>query len=121
MDADERGLGRERFKLNEEMDNKIKKAFERKNIIWRKHALIRMMERDIPRNDVFNAISNGKIIETYPDIKPYPGYLMFGQVDEKMLHIVISWDEDANSAYVITVYVPDVDHFQENGKTRKER
>jgi len=87
MDADERGLGRERFKLNEEMDNKIKKAFERKNIIWRKHALIRMMERDIPRKDVFNAISNGKIIETYPDIKPYPGYLMFGQVDEKMLHI----------------------------------
>ena len=107
--------------MNEEMDNKIKIAFERKNIVWRKHALIRMMERDISRNDVFHAISNGKIIEIYPDIKPYPGYLIFGQVDEKMLHIVISWDEGANGAYVITVYVPDADHFQENGKTRKER
>jgi hypothetical protein len=107
--------------LNREIDNKIKKAFERKNIVWRKHALIRMMERDISRNDVFNAISNGKIIETYPDIKPYPGYLIFGQADKKMLHTLLSWDEDEFIAYIITVYIPDADHFQENGKTRKER
>lgn len=119
MNTDERRWGRS--KLNEEMENKIKIAFERKKIFWRKHALIRMMERDISRNDVFNAISNGKILETYPDIKPYPGYLIFGQFDGKMLHVVISWDEDANGVYVITVYVPDTDHFQENGKTRKER
>ena len=50
------------------MHKKIQKAFKSKNIVWRKHALIRLLERDISRNDVFNAIYNGKIIEMYLDI-----------------------------------------------------
>ncbi|MFZ2631284.1 MAG: DUF4258 domain-containing protein [Desulfosalsimonadaceae bacterium] len=57
------------------MYKKIQKAIENKNIVWRKHALIRMLERDISRNDVFKTIYNGKVIETYPDIKPYPGLM----------------------------------------------
>jgi hypothetical protein len=103
------------------MYKKIQKAFESKSIVWRQHALTRMLERDISRNDVFTAIYNGKVIEAYPDLKPYPGYLVFGQAGKKMLHVVISWDEKAKIAYVVTAYTPDMDHFQENGETRKER
>jgi len=79
-----------------------------------------MLERNISRNDVFHAINNGKVIETYPDIEPYPGYLVFGHAGKKRLHVVISWDDMAKAAYVVTVYIPDADHFQENGETRKE-
>jgi len=45
---------------------------------------------------------------------------VLGQGGEKTLHVVVSWDEDAGTAYVVTAYIPDLDHFQENGETRKE-
>ena len=35
-------------------------------IIWTKHCLERMQERDISRADVKNGISTGEIIEEYP-------------------------------------------------------
>ncbi len=103
------------------MFQKIQKAFENRQVVWRQHALGRMLERDITRHDVFAAIQNGKIVESYPEIKPYPGYLITGQTSQKKIHVVVSWDEEAQAAYVITVYIPDMDHFEENGETRIER
>jgi hypothetical protein len=35
--------------------------------------------------------------------------------------VVIAWDESTNFVYDITAYIPDMEHFQENGITRKER
>jgi len=97
----------------------IQKAFENKQVVWRQHALTRMLERDISRQDVFFVIQSGKIIESYSDSNPYPGCLISGQFNQKKLHIVVSWDEEVQFAYVITAYVPDLDHFEKNGETRK--
>jgi hypothetical protein len=38
----------------------------------------------------------------------------------RRIHVVVAWDESANFVYVITAYIPDMEHFQENG-IRKER
>ncbi len=100
---------------------KIQKAFKDKCVIWRQHALARMMERGITRHDVFNAVQNGKAIEHYPEIEPYPGCLIAGESCRKTIHVVASRDKDALAAYVITVYIPDATHFEENGETRKKR
>ncbi len=48
---------------------KIQKAFKDKCVIWRQHALARMMERGITRHDVFNAVQSGKAIEHYLKIE----------------------------------------------------
>lgn len=80
-----------------------------------------MMERDISRQDVFNAIQNGQIIEAYDESTPYEGFLIFGTAEKKPLHIVISWDEENCISYIITSYVPDEHHFELDWKTRKIR
>ena len=98
----------------------IKKAFQDKQIIWRQHALVRMMERGITRHDISTAIQYGKIIESYPETKPHPGLLISGKSGQKMIHVVLAWDETAQMAYVITAYIPDLDHFEKNGLTRKK-
>jgi len=53
----------------------ISKAIESGNFVWRKHALERMLERDIARDEVIETILNGIDIENYPNDKPYASAL----------------------------------------------
>ncbi|MHB1231486.1 MAG: DUF4258 domain-containing protein [Burkholderiales bacterium] len=40
------------------------------------HALGRLLERGISRDDVLSVIGDGEIIESYPSSKPLPSYLI---------------------------------------------
>jgi len=103
------------------MLSKIREALTEGNIIWRQHVLARMLERNISREDVFNAIHNGEIIESYLESNPYPSCLIAGYSGNRQVHVVAAWDDDACAVYLITVYTPDRQYFQENGITRKVR
>ena len=103
------------------MLSKIRKALTEGNIIWRQHVLARMLERNISREDVFNTIHNGEIIEFYLESNSYPSCLIAGYSGNRQVHVVAAWDDDACAVYLITVYTPDRQHFQENGITRKAR
>ena len=50
----------------------LKIAVENVHIEWQRHALERMMEREISRDIVKKVLSSGEIIEDYPDDKPTP-------------------------------------------------
>jgi len=57
--------------------------------------------------EVYQAICKGEIIQEYPDDKPYPSVLIFGQTNNKRpLHIVCSYNNDEDIAIIITVYEP---------------
>jgi hypothetical protein len=58
--------------------NLFVKAVKNGRIRWQKHALERMLERDIFRNDVKEVIIEGEIIEEYPGDLPYPSVLILG-------------------------------------------
>ncbi len=55
-------------------------AIIKSRIEWQRHALEKMMERGISRKAVRDVLLNGKIIESYPDDKPYPNALFLGWV-----------------------------------------
>lgn len=96
----------------------IKSLFAQRKIKWYQHALERMQERDISREDVRSCIMNGEIIEDYPDDFPYPSCLIFGHTtDNKVLHAVVSITEEQIG--IITVYYPNTQKFEDDLKTRK--
>ncbi|MBN2487616.1 MAG: DUF4258 domain-containing protein [Methanosarcinaceae archaeon] len=65
-----------------------------------------MIERNIKRREVKEAIENGTIIEEYTDDKPLPTYLINGKtLDLRPIHTVIGIDEEVVA--IITVYEPD--------------
>lgn len=103
------------------MLNNIQEALNRKNVVWRQHALARMLERDISREDIFCVIRQGEMIEWYAEAKPYPGCLIAGVSGSKQIHVVAAWDETDHTVYIVTAYMPDKDHFHVNGITRKEK
>ena len=98
----------------------IKKSFGLGKVRWRQHALTRMMERNISRQDVQDVIEHGEIIENYPDTKPYPSCLVFGTITGKTLHVVVAFDENSGITYIITAYEPSEKHFFPDLKTRKK-
>lgn len=91
---------------------------EIREFVWRKHALERMLQRSIARDEVMQCALNGEIIETYADDYPYPSCLVL-QIGTEPLHIVMAIDTDI--CYIITAYRPNENEFEEDFKTRKKR
>jgi hypothetical protein len=81
------------------------------SILWKNHALERMMERVISRAQVKQAISQGSIIEYYPDDYPIPSLLHATPVPEP-LDAAVAYDSASQLCHVITDYRPDLIHFE---------
>ena len=81
------------------------------NYIYRLHAIERMFERDISEDDVESVVKNGKVLETYINDKPYASYLCLGFVDDRVIHVVYSKDQE-NSIIIITVYEPNITKWE---------
>lgn len=61
----------------------------------------------------------GEIIEDYADDKPFPTALFLGWLQEEPFHVVTALDPVSGYCFVITVYRPDLDHFEPDYKTRR--
>ena len=110
-------------------------------ILWKKHALERMMERGISRTQVKQAILRathcmdnmiagisrtqvkqailrGSIIEYYPDDYPISSVLL-ATAEPEPLHAVVAYDAASQLCHVITGYRPDLTHFETDLITRR--
>jgi hypothetical protein len=99
--------------------NFIQDAVEKGNLEWNKHALARALERKINRDEVKQVLTVGEIIESYESDRPLPSCLILGWTDKKPCHVVVAYNEQLNYCYIITVYIPDDEHFYQDFKTRK--
>ena len=96
---------------------KISLSTKEGKIEWRKHALSRMLERNISRKDVKQAILSGEVLEDYPDDQPFYSILIaYVPENDRALHIVVSYGDDR--CYIITAYEPSEKVF---GKSLKKR
>lgn len=97
----------------------IHQAVEAGKIKWLRHALQRMMERDIFREHVKHILLEGEVIEEYVEDHPFPSALFFGYIEKRPLHVISSIDKETKVCYIVTAYHPDLDHFETDFKTRK--
>ncbi len=98
---------------------KLKIAVENGYIEWEKHALERMMEREILIGTVKKVLLTGEVIEDYPDDKPFPSALFLGWIKGEPFHVVSALDSMTGYCYIITAYKPDLEHFGSDYKTRR--
>ena len=60
-------------------------------------------------DEIYFSVFNGEIIENYPDDKPYPSCLIYGQnFSGDPIHSVWAFNEKSQWAVLITVYRPDI-------------
>ena len=97
----------------------IKEQVGRRNIIWTKHCLNRLNQRNISISDVKRAISNGRIIECYANDYPYPSCLILGKgKNNRNIHMVCSVCQ--GFVCMITAYYPDTNKWEKDMETRRE-
>ncbi|WDN90155.1 hypothetical protein BuS5_03125 [Desulfosarcina sp. BuS5] len=77
------------------------------------------LEKGISRASVKHIICTGKMIENYPDNKPFPSGLFYGIWQNQPLHAVIVYDLTEQKIFLITAYWPDEEHFETDLKTRR--
>jgi len=83
-----------------------------------RHALGRMVERNISDAMIRDAGSTAAIIEDYPDDKYSPSCLMLGHTDTgEPLHLQVS-RACSPAVHVITLYIPSLEHW-DLGYTRR--
>lgn len=91
------------------------------------HCQKRMAERSITRQDILNCIMHGEIIEDYP-IEPtnsselsFPACLILWVSIQPtgVLHVVVGYNN--NKMIIISAYHPDLEHWENDWKTRKEK
>ena len=61
-------------------------------IVYRVHALRRMLERGIDEGSVRSAIESGDVISSYPDDTPYPTSVFLGGRRGRPLHGVAAYN-----------------------------
>lgn len=88
-----------------------------KPLVYRVHAVQRMVERGIYEEDVAFVIETGKLIESYPHDVPYPSCLTVGWIGSRPIHVVTATSE--HEIIVITVYEPDPEKWAPGFEMRK--
>ena len=87
-------------------------------ILYRLHAIQRMVERNVSTEELSRIIRNGKVIERYKNESPYLSRLILGEVNNRPLHVVITENDIEKKIVVITVYEPDPRKWIKNDERR---
>jgi len=66
-----------------------------------------MFNRKISKDDVSHVIDHGEVIKEYPDDKPYPSKLVLGFPKKRPIHVVLAYNTENETLYIITAYLPD--------------
>lgn len=83
-----------------------------------RHALHRVVERNISEQEIREAGANAEVIESYPDDKYSPSGLLLGVTEAgRWLHFQVSFAE-SDVTKIITIYEPDPDEWIDHRKRR---
>lgn len=88
------------------------------NLIYRKHAIIRMFERGITDEDIRSVLLLGEVIIEYSNDKPYPSRLILGWLNNNPVHVLTAENDDGDSV-IITAYQPDPMLWEDDFKRKK--
>lgn len=69
----------------------------------------KMVLRTIARREVASVLKDNEIIEVY-DHESRVRYVLLGELDGRLLHVVVAEDDIMNATVVISVYEPDEPH-----------
>lgn len=102
----------------------IQQSFKNNRVIYSGHARQEMLKEELGRiyeEEVYDLVSRGEIIESYPKDKPYPSYLVSGfTFNKRPLHSVIAYNKKDNFSIVVTAYQPKPWLWSKDYKRRKK-
>jgi hypothetical protein len=97
----------------------IQRCVRERRIYWTYHVNMRLANRHISRDEVLEAIETYEIIESYPEDKYLPSYLVWGQSGTGPFHVLVAADVDGDNVRIVTAYRPSADEWETDLKSRR--
>jgi hypothetical protein len=91
-------------------------------ILWSRHGIRELIIEGWSRQLIEQDLRQSEIIEDYPAVtRPLPDCLVLGQLSTgDPFHAVIAIDEAEDRLLVVTVYVPSLEEWENDWRTRKK-
>ena len=76
---------------------------------------------ELSNDEIFASVRRGEVIEEYPDDRPFPSCLVYGNTPaDEPIHSVWAYNRETGWAALITVYRPDPERWLD-WRTRRPR
>lgn len=86
----------------------IRRCVRERKLFWTYHVNMRLQRRHIARDEILTSVDAYAIIESYPDDKYLPSYL----VASSGFHVLFAIDVEGDNVRVVTAYRPDPDEWE---------
>ncbi len=96
----------------------IQRCVRERKLFWTYHVNMRLERRHIMRGDILDAVDSFEVIESYPDDKYLPSYLV---IAADSFHVLFATDVDGDNVRVVTAYRPEENEWEPGFRKRKTR
>ncbi len=80
---------------------------------------MRLKQRAISASMLLNATSTFEILESYPDDKYLPSYLVRAESRGAIFHAQIATDVEGDNVRIVTMYLPNPDEWSADFRVRR--
>jgi len=80
---------------------------------------MRLEGRFVSREAIIGSVGTYEIVESYPDDKYLPSYLLLARPAGDAIHVLFAADVTGDNVRVITAYRPSSNEWMEDLKTRR--
>ena len=94
----------------------IQRCVRERKVLWTYHVNMRLEGRHINRGDILGAVDTYSIVESYPEDKYLPSYLVLARGE---FHVLIAVDVEERNVRIVTAYRPDPEEWEEGFMSRR--
>lgn len=80
---------------------------------------LRVQGRFVARQTILGAVDSYEVVESYPDDRYLPSYLVLGRLAGDAVHVLFATDVLGDNVRVVTVYRPSPEEWGDDLKTRR--
>jgi hypothetical protein len=81
----------------------IRECLFRREIRWTYHVTMRLKQRSLGSEILIKGAASLEIIESYPDDKYLPSFLLRGEFEDRVFHVQIATDVQAGNVRIVTM------------------
>ncbi|MBI3091530.1 MAG: DUF4258 domain-containing protein [Candidatus Tectomicrobia bacterium] len=99
----------------------VQRCIRERKVYWTYHVNMRLAGRHISRDAIFGAVDSYQVVESYPDDKYFPSYLVLATPTGAAFHVLFAVDVEADNVRVITAYHPNPNDWEPDMRTRRSK
>jgi hypothetical protein len=80
---------------------------------------MRLKQRSLGGDMLLRGVDSLEIIESYPDDKYLPSFLLRGELETRVFHVQVAADVEAGNVRIVTMYIPSTEEWDSEFRTRR--